>query len=93
MKGTRLEPLNDRVHKNLRPPASVGIPEWLDEVEDGNLVFVADAIMMKSLVAARFKQKRRCGIYVTTVNFCPAYMSFAFRKSYRPKFQEQFNEK
>ncbi|GIY24230.1 hypothetical protein CEXT_611 [Caerostris extrusa] len=57
------------------------VPSWLDAVEEGKEVFIADTLWMKkNLVGERFLKTGKCGIRAIDVDLGAAYIAFAFRK-------------
>ncbi|GIY32619.1 hypothetical protein CDAR_37021 [Caerostris darwini] len=78
---TKYESLWLRLKNNLVIPPSKGtVPSWLDAVEEGKEVFIADTLWMKNLVGERFLKTGKCGIRAIDVDLGAAYIAFAFRK-------------
>ncbi|XP_054707516.1 probable glutamate receptor [Uloborus diversus] len=91
--GTEYESLWHRAKKNLKPPPTETYPPWLDEVEDGKCVFVAETLFMKSIVGQRFKETGKCALRVTPTDFCTAYIAFAFRRNFAAETFRKFDQR
>ncbi|GBM89725.1 hypothetical protein AVEN_216836-1 [Araneus ventricosus] len=83
-----------RLENNLvNPPSKGTVPDWLDDIEDGKRVFIADMFWLKYLIGERFVKTGKCGLRATDIELGAAYMSFAFRKELRNKrVFESFNK-
>ncbi|GBO37318.1 hypothetical protein AVEN_172611-1 [Araneus ventricosus] len=72
-------------HNLVNPPSKGTVPDWLDDIEDGKRVFIADMFWLKYLIGERFVKTGKCGLRATNIELGAAYMSFAFRKELRNK--------
>ncbi|GBO37360.1 hypothetical protein AVEN_229561-1 [Araneus ventricosus] len=80
-------------HNLVIPPSKGTVPDWLDDIEDGKRVFIADMFWLKYLIGERFVKTGKCGLRATDIELGAAYMSFAFRKELRNKrVFESFNK-
>ncbi|GBN30639.1 hypothetical protein AVEN_219575-1 [Araneus ventricosus] len=67
-------------HNMVGPPSKGDIPYWLDLIEEGKIVFIADPWWLKNVIGERFLKTGKCGLRMTNTEFGASYMSFAFRK-------------
>ncbi|XP_042899322.2 glutamate receptor 4-like [Parasteatoda tepidariorum] len=68
------------------------IPPWMDEVEDGKVVFFSENMFMRALIGERFRQTGKCNIRATPISFCSAYIAIAFNKQFSKVVKEQFEQ-
>ncbi|PRD35112.1 UNVERIFIED_CONTAM: glutamate receptor [Trichonephila clavipes] len=78
---TKYEPLWLRLKNNLVTPPDKGVvPTWLDLVEDGKTIFIADTLWMQNLIGERFMKTGKCNVRTINIDLGAAYIAFAFRK-------------
>ncbi|GFU13622.1 glutamate receptor [Nephila pilipes] len=83
---TKYEPLWLRMKNNLvSPPRKGVVPNWLDVVEDGKAIFIADTLWMKNLIGERFVKTGKCNLRTIDIEIGAAYVAFAFRKELKNK--------
>ncbi|CAL1301895.1 unnamed protein product, partial [Larinioides sclopetarius] len=70
-------------HNMVGPPSKGDIPYWLDWIEEGKMIFVADPWWLKNVIGERFLKTGKCGLRMTNTDFGASYVSFAFRKELR----------
>ncbi|GIY13530.1 uncharacterized protein CDAR_68411 [Caerostris darwini] len=76
---TTFEPIFLRARENLLYVVP-GTPEWMEPVEEGRTVIVAETGYTKYLIGQRFKNTGKCGIRVIPLDLCSSYIALATRK-------------
>ncbi|KAG8182025.1 hypothetical protein JTE90_013956 [Oedothorax gibbosus] len=91
--GSPYESIYHRVKKNLYPNINVTTPEWMDLVENGGLIFIADVSQLKNHVGERFLETGKCGLRVTEMHLGSSSISLIFgEKFHGSKILNQFNQ-
>ncbi|GIY06442.1 lig_chan-Glu_bd domain-containing protein [Caerostris extrusa] len=73
---TTFEPIFLRARENLLYVVP-GTPEWMEPVEEGRTVIVAETGYTKYLIGQRFKNTGKCGIRVIPLDLCSSYIALA----------------
>ncbi|KAF8797148.1 Glutamate receptor 1 like protein [Argiope bruennichi] len=87
---TTLEPIWLRAQENLVYEVS-HTPEWMDRVEKGKMVIVAELGHTKYLIGKRFERTGLCGIRVVPLRLCASYLALGARKDLSRSFINKFN--
>ncbi|KAG8182023.1 hypothetical protein JTE90_013954 [Oedothorax gibbosus] len=90
---TRFEPIWTRAQKNLLGVKDlVGRPVWLESIESGKKVFVAESIYTRYLIGEMFKDTGRCGIRVIPLDICSTYLALVSRKNISRRMKSQIDQ-